>query len=159
MIRMMMWTPRDGDARFQAIMHDFVESHRLQAATTEDFKAVVEKHMSPQMDLDGNHRMDWFFNEYVYGTDLPTYHFESQLTPNDKGTSMHLKLVQSGVPDSFKMMVPMYLEMDDGKILRAGSINITGNKTIEQTVQLPKFQTAVKRAVINHFYDVLDIEN
>jgi hypothetical protein len=159
MIRMMMWTPRDGDARFQAIMHDFVESHRLQAATTEDFKAVVEKHMSPQMDLDGNHRMDWFFNEYIYGTDLPTYHFESQLTPNDKGTSLHIKLVQSGVPDSFKMMVPMYLEMDDGKILRAGSINITGNKTIEQTVQLPKFQTAVKRAVINHFYDVLDIEN
>jgi hypothetical protein len=49
--------------------------------------------------------------------------------------------------------------MDDGKILRAGSINITGNKTIEQTVQLPKFQTAVKRVVINHFYDVLDIEN
>jgi aminopeptidase N len=159
MIRMMMWMPRDGDARFQATMHDFVESHRLQAATTEDFKAVVEKHMSPQMDLDGNHRMDWFFNEYVYGTDLPTYHFESQLTPNDKGTSLHLKLVQSGVPDSFKMMVPMYLEMDDGKILRAGSINITGNKTIEQTIQLPKFQTTVKRIVINHVYDVLDIEN
>jgi hypothetical protein len=57
------------------------------------------------------------------------------------------------------MMVPMYLEMDDGKILRAGSINITGNKTIEQTIQLPKFQTTVKRVVINHFYDVLDIEN
>ncbi len=158
MIRMMMWTTKDGDARFQAIMHDFVESHRLQAATTEDFKAAVEKHMSPQMDLDGNHRMDWFFNEYVYGTDLPTYHFESQMTPNDKGTSLHFKLVQSGVPDSFKMMVPMYLEMDDGKILRVGSITITGNKTIEQTVQLPKFQTAVKRVVINHFYDVLDIE-
>jgi hypothetical protein len=28
------------------------------------------------MDLDGNQKMDWFFNQYVYGTDLPTYHFE-----------------------------------------------------------------------------------
>ena len=34
---------------------------------------MVEKHMTPEMDLDGNHRMDWFFNEYVYGTALPSY--------------------------------------------------------------------------------------
>jgi hypothetical protein len=40
---------------------------------------MVEKHMTPGMDLDHNHKMDWFFNEYVYGTDLPQYHFESQL--------------------------------------------------------------------------------
>jgi aminopeptidase N len=60
MIRMMMWSPKDGDARFKATMHDFVDTYRLQAATTEDFKAIVEKHMSPGMDLDGNHRMDWF---------------------------------------------------------------------------------------------------
>ena len=45
-------------------MHDLVDSRRLQAATTEDFKAVVEKHMSQAMDLDGNHRMDWFFNQH-----------------------------------------------------------------------------------------------
>ena len=31
------------------------------------------------MDLDGSHRMDWFFNQYVYGTDLPSYHFDSQV--------------------------------------------------------------------------------
>jgi len=85
MIRMMMWTPKDGDARFKATMHDFVNTYRLQAATTEDFKAIVEKHMSPGMDLEGNHRMDWFFREYVYGTDLPAYHFEGQATPNGDG--------------------------------------------------------------------------
>jgi len=159
MIQMMMWTSQDGDARFKAMMHDFVTTYRLQAATTEDFKAMLEKHMSPQMDLDNNHRMDWFFNEYVYGTDLPAYHFESQLTPNDKGTSLHLKLVQSGIPDTFKMMVPIYLEMNDGKVVRAGAITITGSKTIEQTVQLPKLSVPVKRALINHFYDVLSVEN
>jgi hypothetical protein len=77
MIRMMMWSPQDGDSRFKATMHDFVDTYRMKAATTEDFKAIVEKHMSPGMDLDKNHRMDWFFNQYVYGTDLPVYHFES----------------------------------------------------------------------------------
>jgi aminopeptidase N len=96
MIRMMMWTPKDGDGRFIATMHDFLATYRLQAATTEDFKAVVEKHMSPQMDLDRNHRMDWFFNQYVYGTDLPNYHFESQVTQNGDAASLHVKLTQSG---------------------------------------------------------------
>ena len=159
MIRLMMWTSKDGDTRFKQTMHDFLTTYRLQAATTEDFKAMVEKHMSPQMDLDNDHKMDWFFNEYVYGTQLPVYHFESKLTPNDKGASLHIKLTQSGVPDSFKMPVPLYLEMSDGKIMRAGSINITGSRTVEQTAQLPKFPTPVKRALINYYYDVLSIED
>jgi aminopeptidase N len=159
MIRMMMWTPKDGDARFKETMHDFLESHRLQPATTEDFKAAVERHMSPQMDLDGNHRMDWFFNQYVYGTDLPAYHFEGQTTQNGDATSLHIKLTQSGVSPYFKMLVPVYVEMADGKIIRLGSFRITGTGTIEQTVQLPKLQAPVKRVSINYYYDVLATEN
>lgn len=159
MIRMMMWTPKDGDARFKDTMHDFVDSHRLQAATTEDFKAAVERHMSQQMDLDGNRRMDWFFNQYVYGTDLPNYHFEGQATQNGDATSLHLKLVQSGVSDKFKMLVPIYVELTDGKIIRLGSFTVSGNKTIEQTVPLDKLPAPVKKVVINYYYDVLSIEN
>jgi len=116
MIRMMMWSSHDKDDRFRATMHDFLNTYRLRAATTEDFKAVVEKHMSPQMNLDNNQRMDWFFNQYVYGTDLPSYHFESQVTPNAEGSSIHFKLTQSGVPPTFKMPVPIYLEMADGTV-------------------------------------------
>ena len=159
MIRMMMWTPQEGDARFKATMQDFVQSHLLQAATTEDFKAMVEKHMSPQMDLDGNHRMDWFFNQYVYGTDLPVYHFEGQATQNGDATSLHIKLTQSGVPDKFRMPVPIYLELEGGKTMRLGSINITGDKTIDQTLQLPKLPARVKRVSVNYYYDVLSTEN
>ena len=59
------------------------------------------------MDIEGNHRMDWFFDEYVYGTDLPTYHFEGQVTPNGDGNTLHIKLTQSGVPPDFKMLVPL----------------------------------------------------
>jgi hypothetical protein len=159
MVRMMMWTPKDGDSRFKATMQDFAHSYKLQAATTEDFKAMVEKHMSPQMDLDGNHRMDWFFNQYVYGTDLPTYHFEGQTTQNGDATSLHIKLTQSGVSPNFKMPVPLYLELAGGKVIRMGAINITGDKTVEQTVQLPKLPAPVKRVAINYYYDVLSTEN
>jgi hypothetical protein len=159
MVRMMMWTPQDGDARFRDTMHDFVESHRLQAATTEDFKAAVERHMSAQMDLDGNHRMDWFFNQYVYGTDLPAYHFEGQATQNGDATSLHVKLIQSGVSDKFKMLVPVYLELTDGKVIRLGSFTIIGSNTIDRTLQLGKLPAPVKRVSINYYYDVLCIDN
>ena len=73
MVRMMMWDNKTGDQKFPRTMHDFVQTYSGKAASTEDFKAMVEKHMTPEMDFDGNHRLDWFFNEYVYGTALPTY--------------------------------------------------------------------------------------
>ena len=101
-------------------MHDFVNTYRLQAATTEDFKAMVEKHMSRGMDLEGNHRMDWFFSEYVYGTDLPAYHFEGDATPNGEGWNVHFKLTQSGVGANFGNAVPIYLELADGKVVTPG---------------------------------------
>jgi hypothetical protein len=159
MIRMMMWSPKDGDARFKATMHDFVNTHRLQAATTEDFKAIVEKHMSPGMDLEGNHTMDWFFREYVYGTDLPAYHFEGDATPSGEGWSVHFKLTQSGVDAHFANAVPIYLELADGKVMRMGQIAIHGPKTVEQTVQLPKLPAAIKKVSINYYYDVLCTDN
>jgi aminopeptidase N len=159
MIRMMMWSSHDKDDRFRATMHDFLNTYRLRAATTEDFKAVVEKHMSPQMNLDNNQRMDWFFNQYVYGTDLPSYHFESQVTPNAEGSSIHFKLTQSGVPPTFKMPVPIYLEMADGTVLHLGRVAIVGSTPVEQTVQVPKLSSPIKRVSINDFYDVLSTEN
>lgn len=159
MVRLMMWTPKEGDARFKETMQDFVKTYYLRPATTEDFKAIVEKHMSPSMNLDGNGRMDWFFNEYVYGTDLPAYRFESQATPNGDGTALHIKLTQSGVPQGFKMPVPIYLELADGHVLRIGVVNMVGSSTFEHTLNLPKFQAAIKKASINYYYDVLSVDN
>jgi len=159
MIRQMMWSPRDGDQRFIEAMHDFTATYRLQAATTEDFKAMIEKHMSPAMDIQRNHSMDWFFDEYVYGTDLPTYHLEHQITQNADASTVHFKLSQSGVPSTFRMVVPFYLEFTDGRIVRWASATITGDSTIDQSAPLPKTQLPVKRVLINYNYDVLDSEN
>jgi len=131
----------------------------MKTATTEDFKAIVEKHMSAAMDLDGNHTMDWFFNEYVYGTGLPNYHFESQITPSGEGSTLHIKLTQTGVADNFKNIVPLYLEFADGKVTRIGAVRIAGGGSIEQNISLPKLPSPVKRALINYYDDVLCTEN
>lgn len=158
-IQMMMWSPRDGDARFIETMHDFVATYKMKTATTEDFKAIVEKHMAPVMDLDGSHTMNWFFDEYVYGTGLPHYHFESQITAKDNGSVLHFKLQQSGVNDNFKNVVPLYLEFVDGRAMRIGSLRIVSGSTVEQDISLPKFPTPIKRALINYNYDVLCTED
>jgi hypothetical protein len=103
--------------------------------------------------------MDWFFDEYVYGTQLPTYHFESQITQNGDTAMLHIKLTQSGVTPTFRMIVPLYLELADGNVGRWVSASITGSSTLDQTVPLPKTPVPVKRALINYNYDVLSIDN
>jgi len=77
MLRMMLFDPRNQnpDQHFQAMMQDFCKTFDNKAASTEDFKAIVEKHMTPAMDIEGNHRMDWFFRQYVYGMGIPQYSF------------------------------------------------------------------------------------
>lgn len=160
MIRMMMHSPKTNDDDFRAMMHDFTESYRLKVATTEDFKQMVEKHMIPAMDMDHNHRMDWFFNEYVYGTELPRLHFEGQVKPGaDGGNEIHFKLEQSGVSENFKMIVPLYIEFADGHTTRLGLVPMYGNSTTERTLPIGKSSVAIKRVMIDAMQDVLAAEN
>jgi aminopeptidase N len=54
MLRSLMYSDQGAGNRDQAfidMMHDFMESHRSSAASTESFKAIAEKHMTKQMDL------------------------------------------------------------------------------------------------------------
>jgi hypothetical protein len=143
MIRMMMLNQGGkGDTSFQVMMKDFVQTNFNRDVSTEDFKQIVEKHMG------GN--MDWFFNEWVYGTEMPSYRFEYQLA--DGGTTLTGKITQSGVSDSFKMLVPVYVDFGKGWA-KIGSATMTGNTSVElKGVKLP--QTA-KSAAVCAFDDVL----
>ena len=156
MLRMMMWNNKTGDETFKATMQDFIKAYSGKAATTEDFKAMVEKHMTPEMDLEGNHRMDWFFNQYVYGTALPTYRFDSSFAKDANGDVVFsFKVTQSGVDDKFRMLVPIYFEMPDGRTGFLGRARLMGNTSVEQKVPLKGWNTPPKRALINYNYDVL----
>src|SRR5271165_3061957 len=160
MIRQMMWDRQSGDQRFKETMRDFVTTYSGSAATTEDFKAMVEKHMSPAMDVDKNHKMDWFFNEYVYGTALPSYKFDSSFGKAANGdVTISFKLTQSGVDKDFVMLVPIYLELANGNIARLGSATVGGNFTVDQTVTLNGLKQQPKRAMINYYDDVLAAPN
>ncbi len=157
MIRMMMWNPRTGDTDFKALMQDFLKTYTNRPATTEDFKAMVEKHMLPAMDLTRNRRMDWFFNEYVYGTALPHYNLDYSFSPGQNGPTLTFKLTQSGVDNNFAMLVPLYLEMTNGRVMRLGAATMVGNTTIDQQIPLTGLKDTPKRLLANYYYDVLGL--
>jgi hypothetical protein len=156
MIRMMMWDAQTRDQNFKALMHDFVTTYSGKAASTEDFRAMVEKHMTQDMDVDGNHRMDWFFNEYVYGTALPSYQMDSSFDKDANGdVILVFKATQSGVDNNFRMVIPIYLEMADGRIVNLGRMRMVGNTSADHRVPLKGLKTPPKRAMLNYNYDVL----
>jgi len=160
MIRMMMHDNHTGDQRFKEMMQDFVKTYSGKSATTEDFKAMVEKHMTREMDLEGNQKMDWFFNEYVYGTQLPAYKLDSSFdTGADGEIVFNMKVTQSNVKDDFRMLVPIYLELADGGMFFLGRAKLTGNKSVEQKVPLKGLKAKPRRALINYYDDVLASPN
>jgi len=151
MIRQMMFDQSSGgDKRFMTMMQDFIKSHYNQDVSTEDLKQIVEKYMTKPMDLDGNGKMDWFFNEYVYGTEMPSYRLEYQL--GNGGTTISGRITQSGVSDNFKMLVPVYVDYGKG-FVRMGSATLIGNSSVDlKDVRLPR---AAKRAALCALDDVL----
>jgi len=160
MIRMMMHDNHTGDQRFKEMMQDFVKTYGGKSATTEDFKAMVEKHMTRDMDLEGNQKMDWFFNEYVYGTQLPTYKLDYSFdTGADGDVVLNLKVTQSNVKDDFRMPVPIFLERAEGGMSFLGRARLTGNTSVEQKVPLKGLKAKPRRALLNYYDDVLASPN
>jgi hypothetical protein len=69
------------------------------------------------------------------------------------------KLTQSGVNDASRMLVPIYLEMGEGKAIFMERATSGGNSFLEQKIPLTGVKTAPRRAVVNYFDDVLAVEN
>ena len=125
MIRMMLADSRaqDPDARFKAMMQDFCKTFDNKAASTEDFKAVAEKHMIPAMDLAGNHKLDWFFNQYVYGIGIPHYEFHYDVKDTGNGQwNVTGTIKRTGVPEPWMDAIPLFMERN-GQMVRLGLIS------------------------------------
>jgi len=157
---MMMYERKGGaDAKFQAMMKDFLASHPNQDVSTEDFKHAVEKHMLPTMDIDKNGKMDWFFDEWVYGSEMPSYKLNYSLTSSGDGkTILSGKVEQTGVAKDFVMLVPLYADFGKGWIY-LGSATMVGNTSIDlKNIALPAEPKKVAVAALD---DVLaeKIEN
>jgi hypothetical protein len=104
MLKGMMTNPDTGDdSAFRRVMRTFHETYAGERATTRDFQRVVEEVIGVDM--------TWFFNQWVYGSSIPTYTFSYQLTPQADGTvGGRVRIRQENVPDDFTMIVPILLD-------------------------------------------------
>ena len=157
MLRSLMYDDRaPGDNREQPfidMMHDFMETHHDSPASTESFIAIAEKHMSKQMDLQRNGHLDWFFDEWVYGTQVPHYDFKYQLQPAEGGkTRIRAEITQSAVDEHFAMLVPVFGDFGNGMI-RLGQLAVAGNST--RTVDFI-VDRQPKKVALNAYKDILE---
>jgi len=156
MLRMMMYSQTNGgDARFKAMMKDFIQTHFNKNVSTEDFKAIVERHMTQEMNVNNDGKMDWFFNQWVYGTQVPAYKLEYNVSSDGV---LNGKITQSGVSDNFTMLVPVYIDMGKGWA-KLGAARIRGNSSID--IKGLKLPAVPKRVAVCAMNDVLatSIEN
>ncbi len=129
------------DERFFAMMRDFADSWKGRNPSTEDFKAHLQKHMIPELNAAGDGTVDWFFDQWVYGTEVPAYAAEVQIEKAGKNKyRLFGTLSQSGVSDDFMALVPTYIDFGKGKLGKFGRAPFKGNMTqkIDVTLELPK---------------------
>ncbi len=128
MLRMMLFDPgnqQNPEQRFMSMLQDFCRTYDNRPASTEDFKAIVEKHMLPAMNVEGNGKMDWFFRQYVYGTGIPEYQLQvSSQRLADGKVKVSGTITQSGVPAGWKDILPIYMH-PQGKPMLLGWTRVT----------------------------------
>jgi hypothetical protein len=129
MLRMMLYDYKNqSDERFISMMKDYARTHYLKNATTKSFQAIVEKHFGE--------KMDWFFNQWVYGTEVPTYEFSHILKPtNDGKFLLNMAVTQKRVSPDFKMPFPILINFEKG--YNVITLNVEGVNTVEHNAIIP----------------------
>ncbi len=158
MLRMLMQdrtNKQNPDADFIALMTDFVKTYSGRNATTEDFKAMVQRHLTPNLNATSDGRVDWFFDQWVYGTDIPRYTSKFDISNGSEG-KFHIKgqIVQAEVGETFRALVPIYVEFDKGQVFKIAQIPMVGpmTKDLDFEVKMPKKPNKI---AINLMHDVL----
>ena len=109
MIRMLLLDLETGDdGRFKELMRGFARNYAGGVASTRSFEAAVTEAFGEPM--------DWFFDQWVYGVDVPTYRPDLDVSPLRDAAMpfvVHGTVRQEDVPSGFRMAVPIRLEFRD----------------------------------------------
>ncbi|HKQ59167.1 MAG TPA: M1 family aminopeptidase [Candidatus Eisenbacteria bacterium] len=129
---------------FQGLMRDFYARYEGKAATTEDFIRIAQRYAGQDL--------GWFFDQWVYGTDVPTYRFATRTERTTDGKyKVTCRVDQSGVPETFKMPVPVRIDFAGGRSARVRQL-IQGPTT---EFVLPIMDEEPRAVVFNDLESVL----
>lgn len=131
------------DIKFWNMLADFVNTYQGKKATTEDFKNVLEKHIGQNM--------DWFFDQWVYGIDVPNYVYSYEITNVQEEFWVNLEVHQENVSPEFKMYIPVGVEL--AKEVKTTQLILM--QGVEKTFRLGPFNRRPQRVIFNDFEGVL----
>jgi aminopeptidase N len=113
------------------MMADFVERHRDGFASTDDFRVVANEHFA-KTPIAQRYRLqdlNWFFNQWVYQSGLPSYQLEYQIQDQPDGTFLVSgEVTQENVPDKWFMPLPVVFTFGE-KQWASGVVHAYGPKT------------------------------
>lgn len=113
---------------FKAMMRDFYITYRGKHASTSDFQEIVERHTG--------YPMDWFFDQWVFGTAIPTYTLSWKVEPAGDGKfRLRVRVRQDDAPATFVMPVPLLIEFAGGAQATV-RVNVRG-VSVEAELLLP----------------------
>lgn len=108
MLRVMLRNLTKSDDLFVEVLSDFLHEHDGRAATTGDFVASLTRTAPGEW--------QWFFDQWVYGTAIPTYAWDWKAEKADDGRDvLAITVRQENVPDGFRMPVPVKIDFGRGQ--------------------------------------------
>ncbi len=155
MLRMAMHDHQNGDKVFSAMMTDFATTYAGKNASTADFQRIVEKHAPPAVRLTKDGKMNWFFDQWVYGMDIPKHVAKFDVTDAGGGKyKITGSVTQSEVPEGFVSVIPIYAHFDKSSFVKLANIVVIGSqsKPVEFEIPLPR---KPQKIAVNSLHDVL----
>jgi aminopeptidase N len=99
------------DEAFLATLREFIDSHQGKVASTEDFQATLARTVPGEW--------SWFFDQWLRRAEIPIYSWEHEVVAAADGDyRVLLQVRQEGVPDGFRMPVPVRVELAGGGVER-----------------------------------------
>lgn len=146
MLHFMMSNPANGDGQpFFDMMTDFVERHRNQMASTDDFRKVVNEHFAktPIAQKYGMQNLNWLFSQAVYQSELPSYEMQYKVTPEADGkVIVSGTITQKNAGENWVMVLPVKFGFG-GKQEAMGTVIVQGPSTPFQ-IRLPAAPSKVQ---------------
>ena len=127
MLRMLMQDPADGsDERFLSMVREYLDEFAGGPATTWDLKAAGERHMTARMDPEGDGTLDWFFDQWVFGTGVPEYVLDYEIRAAASGFTVTGRISERRGLD-FGVPLPVYARMSGGDLRYVRDIVVSGD--------------------------------
>jgi aminopeptidase N len=137
MLHFLFTDPATGEGQaFFDMMEDFVNRYRNSSSSTEQFLQVANEHFSRTAIAQkyGIKNLDWFFSQWVWQTELPSYRLEYSIRDQEDGKALvQGTLFQENAPEHWAMPLPVVIKFKGNQIAR-GTVLALGPK---QPVSIP----------------------